>query len=285
MQSTLANGYTTHQSAVEWGVGGLAFLALASALWHAFVPDSLAPVRLLDLMHLYQTIASSGLLALNFPSVYRSFTFNFAWALGLFQSPGMQRSINDMRARTGGSNINGTSNAIGLVNRNMSPYNMPSALSTLASFSAPKALLAKVKALPTTDFRVPNLSLRSVAQRALEDAKLLASAGEVQNYNPSTDDVLEAGIPIYVNYLKIGTANAFMTVFFCSLIFFAIAIGVLGLIYALVFAFTRNGRSAGRIQEFKSHYIAFGRAWVLRVVRHYTLPHCIATAHDHCFRH
>lgn len=275
VQSTLANGHTTHLPAVEWATGGLALLALASALWHAFVPESLAPVRLLDLMQFYQTIASSGLLALNFPSVYRSFTFNFAWALGLFRSSGMQKSINEMRAKTGGSNVNGTSNAIGLINRSMSPYNNgPSPTSGgLATFSASGNFVASIKSFSLADLHVPKLSARGLVQRTLENAKTLASAGEVQNYNPSTDDVLEAGVPIYVNYLRVGTANAFMTVFLCALIFFAISIGVLGLIYALTFALTRNGRSGGRLHDLKARYILFIRAWALRIVSG-SFPEC-----------
>lgn len=267
VQSTLSNGLTTRQTAVEWATGGLAFFALASALWQSAVPDSLAPVRLLDLMHLYQTIASSGLLALNFPSVYRSFTLNFAWALGLFRSSSIQHSIDEMRARTGGSNVNGTSNAIGLVNRSLSPYNNIGALSTLSTYLAPKSLLARIKGMPVTNLRQPGLSLRNVARRALEDVEQLSSAGEVQNYSPSTDQVLEAGMPIYVNSLQIGTANGFMTIFFTALIFFAIAIGILGLTYGMVFAITRRQRVAGRLNEFKGQYPAFVRAWTLRAVR------------------
>jgi hypothetical protein len=74
--------------------GRLALLAVVGALFHTSNPLLLTLVRLLDLMLLLQTIASSGLLAFNYSSVYQAFTLNFGWALGLFRSSGIQASIN-----------------------------------------------------------------------------------------------------------------------------------------------------------------------------------------------
>src|ERR1700683_4690106 len=50
VQSTLSNGWSTHQTAVEWSTGGLALLALLSAIWQSHSPDALAPYRLLALL-------------------------------------------------------------------------------------------------------------------------------------------------------------------------------------------------------------------------------------------
>jgi len=123
VQATLSNGWTTHEPGVEWATGAIAFLAFVSAVWQSRESDSIAPYRLLDIIYLFQAIAASGLLNLNYPIVYRSFTFNFRWALGFFPAPGFQTAINDMRNRTGGHLDDATGNALALTNRKSSPYN------------------------------------------------------------------------------------------------------------------------------------------------------------------
>ena len=37
IQSTLSNGWSTHQPGVSWSIGGLAFVALFSAAWQSFL--------------------------------------------------------------------------------------------------------------------------------------------------------------------------------------------------------------------------------------------------------
>jgi len=132
IQSTLSNGWSTHQPGIAWGIGGLAFVALFSTAWQSFLSGSVAPFRLLDLLGLYQTIASLGFFDLNYPVIYWAFTLNFSWAMGLFsQSPtsSMQNSITNMHHLTGG-NLAGSAadGSVALVNHKLSPwggYNAP----------------------------------------------------------------------------------------------------------------------------------------------------------------
>lgn len=125
VQSTLSNGWSTRQPAVSWATGGLAFLALIACLWYSSAEGStsLAPQRFIDLMFLYQHIGSTGLLNLNYPVVFTSYTLNFSWALGLFAgSTAIQNAIDSMRRRTGG-NGQAAVGVIETVNRKFSPYN------------------------------------------------------------------------------------------------------------------------------------------------------------------
>jgi hypothetical protein len=203
IQSTLSNGWSTHQPGVSWGIGGLAFIALISAAWQSFLPDSIAPFRLLDLLGLYQTIASSGFFDLNYPVIYRAFTLNFSWAMGLFsQSPtsSMQRSITNMRHLTGGNLAGSTAGgSVALVNRRLSPFN----------------------ALTTRDNPIPVVR-------------------EVQTVTAQSTNVLDAGIPIYANSIGIATANAFLTAFFSALILLAIALALLVIIYGVIALSSRS---------------------------------------------
>jgi hypothetical protein len=125
VQSTLSNGWSARQRSVEWSTGALAFVSLLSAIAQSIWPEALAPHRFLDLVYLYQTIASSGLLDLNYPSLYRAYTENFEWAMGLFASAHMQHSIDAMRHATGGSMADSESGSpVGLINRKLSPYSV-----------------------------------------------------------------------------------------------------------------------------------------------------------------
>jgi hypothetical protein len=74
LQSTLSNGWSTHKPSIAWSIGSLAIVALFSAAWKSFLPNTVAPFCLLNLLGLYQTIASSGFFGLNYPIIYQAFT-------------------------------------------------------------------------------------------------------------------------------------------------------------------------------------------------------------------
>ncbi|KAH8990616.1 TRP-domain-containing protein [Lactarius akahatsu] len=257
IQSTLSNGWSTHQPGVSWGIGGLAFLALLSSVWQSFLLDSIAPFRFLDLLGLYQTIASSGFFDLNYPVVYRAFTLNFSWAMGLFsQSPtsSIQDSITKMRHLTGGNLAGSTAGgSVALVNRKFSPY---------STYVVPQSLIAAAQALPHVDLSVPTRPL--LAPNDILPHHLVAR--EVQTVTSQSPNVLDAGVPIYVNTIGIATANAFMTAFFSALILLAIALAFLLMIYGVVAVASRQAYTRPHwIAEIKPRFPLFVRAWGLRI--------------------
>ncbi|KAI0690102.1 hypothetical protein BC835DRAFT_201161 [Cytidiella melzeri] len=253
IQATVSNGWSTHQTAVEWTTGGIALLALISAVgWSYVQPESLPAVRLLDLIYLFQSIAASSLLALNYPIVFRSFALNFAWSLGLFSmSPtsSIQNTINRMRSHTGGDVMGVDSgSAVSLVNRKLSPYN---------TITLINKLLAPVFFAKSS----------GTGLDAIENANVLVG-GNVATVTQESSNILQAGIPIYTNFIGIATANAFMTIFFISLIFIAIAMGILGLGYLITVALARKSWGKRQQATFEAARIAypdFARAWGLRV--------------------
>lgn len=244
VQATLSNGWSAHQTAVEWTTGGIAILFALLSIWASLSPRSLIPFRFLDLLHLFQSVASSALISVNHPSIYRSFALNFAWAIGLFSSSTstIQESINKMRALTGGDMANSTSNsAVGFVNRKLSPFN--TALVNNSSVSD---------------------SLLSNTFTAL------GGSDQVQTVTPVSSNVLQAGIPIYVNSIHVSSANAFMTAFFTALDLIAISIGLLLSLY-IILRFIGPFISSKypphpRIRILQEHYIYFLQAWALRLV-------------------
>jgi hypothetical protein len=308
VQATLANGWSAHQPAVEWVTASFAIVALLSAVAHTVYalywstkassfaktvdPASpyfaLASFRFLDLFYLYQAIASSAFLNINYPSLYRAFTLNFGWAMGLLStSPdsSFQASVDDMRHRTGGQLADSTSaSAIGLVNRKYSPYNvrgydaglLPIFASTLVRRTEEISsdiirVLSKLKftvidlALPGKVDNTPNTGLGRVRTNL---AQSLAVQGEVQTVTPGSDNVLEAGIPIYVNSIHVGTANAFMTMFLYALIVLAIAVVMLLIGYAILLAVKGPRKSQGSFgRKGPIEYNEFAQSWLVRLVR------------------
>jgi hypothetical protein len=255
IQSTLSNGWSTHQTGVSWSLGGLALIALFSAAWQSFVSESIAPFRLLDLLGLYQTIASSGFFDLNYPVIYRAFTLNFSWVIGLFpQSPTshIQNSITNMRHLTGGDLAGSSADgSVALVNRKLSPY------SDGGAFSVPNSLIAAARALPHVDLSASTrqtLSLRGV----LPPGPVVR---EVQTVTSQSSNVLDAGVPIYVNTIGIATANAFMTVFFSALILLAAALALLIMTYGVIALRSRTGS-----HRVKTQFPLVARSWGLRIV-------------------
>jgi hypothetical protein len=248
IQATLSNGWSVHQQSVEWVTGAFAIVALLSAIWQSWSPEAVAPIIFVDLFHLYQTIASTALLNLNYPSVYRAYTLNFAWAMGFLPSTPIQDSINRMRHLTGGTLADSsTGSAVSLVNRKYSPYN--TATNLIVQAAGPALRLVKAMAEPILFSFGPD-------------------QGTVQTVTADSSNILQAGVPIYVNTLHIATANAFMTVFLTVLMLSAIAITILGLIYAtlLGLATMRNPRKTVLWKELLKSYPCYLRAWALRLV-------------------
>lgn len=268
VQSTLSNGQTAHQEAVEWSTGGLAILALLSAIWQSLSPDALSPYRLLDLFYLYQFIATTGLLDLNYPSVYRAFTLNFAWAMGLFSAKSgnaIQTFINHMRHLTGGTMADaGGGGAVGLVNRNLSPYNSPGGLSAVVD---PQTMAVNAARLPQIYITaLSNMSTTGHSFNRLISDMLNLAASEVQTVTQTSSNVLQAGVPIFVSSLGIATANAFMTIFFSVLILVAITLAALGLVYIILHVAICVTSDKERWIEMKYRFPSFSRAWGLRLV-------------------
>ncbi|KAI8994039.1 TRP-domain-containing protein [Trametes punicea] len=271
VQSTLSNGWSTRQFGVQWATGSIALLALAAAIFQSIFGDpssSLAPVRLIDIISLFQSIALSGLLALNFPSLYRSYALNFAWSLGLFSaspSSSIQTSINRMRHLTGGVLSDASSNGVvSFVNRKLSPYNA-------AGFVMPQLSLASASA--SSHDNLADSPFRNASMTSISTSQVLVG-GDVATVTDNSANVLQAGIPIYTNSVGIATANAFMTVFFIVLILAAIVLGVLALVYVitLVLCRTEFAQRHPGILTFRSKYPAFAKAWGIRAALVSALP-------------
>jgi hypothetical protein len=113
IQSGVGNGKSLTTPAVPAIAAGIAGGALIvsgiSALMSGGHPGaSTSSPTFMDVMGWFQSMAMNGMLSVNYPPVYRSFTKNFAFSTLLIPWRGMETSIDSFRQRTGG-NLTGSS--------------------------------------------------------------------------------------------------------------------------------------------------------------------------------
>lgn len=269
LQATLSNGWSTRTPAVAWASAGLFLAALAVALVHSTLKASPSPAvyRWYDVLHLFQVAAATGLLNLNYPSVYANFTLNFGWALGLFHNDNLRNAVNRLRGLTGGKLSDTAYPGVDYVNRKLSPYNeairlvnfnavLPSGATTRDMF---KSFFAQTSYDP--------LDSSSLARRA-------ADIPTVSSTNANS--IVKAGIPTYLNALGIPTADGFDFIFLIYLIAIAVTIGFLALFFLTVFLldlFRREERrGTGWIGRNRRGFMSFATGNFLRLCLVFLFP-------------
>ncbi|RMD43999.1 hypothetical protein DV735_g1101, partial [Chaetothyriales sp. CBS 134920] len=108
IESNVSNGKTVEAPAVSYVAAGVAAAALAASFLSALTSGSSAGSSssspgFTETMWWFQGVAMNGMLSVNYPSIYRSFTKNFAFSTGLVPWESMQRTIDSFRASTGGN--------------------------------------------------------------------------------------------------------------------------------------------------------------------------------------
>jgi hypothetical protein len=114
LQSVVQNGKTANVREAKYAtaciagaallVTGLSALGAAGGASAAGGVSGVGPSpNFGDVMFWFQSIAMDGMLSIQYPSVYRSFSDNFQWSTGLFSWDGMQHSIDSFRGSTGGN--------------------------------------------------------------------------------------------------------------------------------------------------------------------------------------
>lgn len=213
LQTTLSNGLTVKHKGVAIASGVFTLVALLVGLIHTAAVNSPSPAqyRWFDALYLFQTAMATGLLHLNYPLVFMSFTSNFAWAFSLFHSTKMQNSIDSMRDRTGGSLTGMTYDSIDYIDRKLSPYNE----------------YLRGNSVSAADFfkRSTAIPFPTVIQ--------------------SNVTGIQTGLPVFVNEQNIAPANCLTTIFFFFLAFIGIAFVFHILLWLLAFVWSRGASHRG----------------------------------------
>lgn len=274
----LSNGETVRHSWVSWILGGFVFLTiLLSALWFlvgtlaypsASLLASSSPLaanaiwaslgrrkeRLLLLFSLFQFVATTGLLSLNYPNVYTAWTGNYAWSLGIIREKPIVNDIDQLRNNTGGNltRLAGTSGIVGgtealqsiFANNYVVPQSLPSAqeVGTALLDEMGNSRAARNASFPSAS----GLATRALTQSASLVKRAIPYPKVQQPIQSSS--FLHLGLPHWLISLNISPYDAFMVAFINFLFLFAIAIALilLGAAVWALFAFTSRRRAERR---------------------------------------
>ena len=217
-----------------------------------------------EVMFWFQSIATDGMMSLSYPSVYRSFTDNFQWSTGLVSWDGMQQSIDQFRASTGG---NLTKMSIEyLVNNETLVYDKFLSNGT-SSDNSPNVRRA-------VDYTLGEIFARAEINASLNGTKADGSAGNATTAGGGKVMTYVNGIQAKVETLLIPSANTFMTVLliFCIIIA-AVAVCILLFkvileVWALFASFPKA------LTGFRKRYWTFLMSTIVRIVSS-LLPLCI----------
>ncbi|KAI9762530.1 MAG: hypothetical protein M4579_000333 [Chaenotheca gracillima] len=217
IESDVTNGRTAEVAAVSYVAIGVAGAALAmsavSAVAAAGTPGAHgSSPGFGDVVGWFQSMAMNGMLSVNYPPVYRSFTKNFAFSSGLIPWNHMQLSIDDFRRSTGG---NLTTDSVEYLRNATLIY--PGSAADSGSNVTKRGI----------DLFFDNvvLGVRDVTTKVNGSSTNLGGSGANNGTNDDDNKAMHVvhGIQGYVEQLMIPQANTFMTV----LLVFAIVIGAI----------------------------------------------------------
>jgi len=280
IQSTVSNGKTASVPAVSYVAAGVAGAALVmtgvSAVGAAFAGGGAAvggssaaggmgtiSPSFTEVFGWFQGMAMNGMLSVNYPHVYRSFSKNFGFSTGLVPWDGLQRSIDGFRASTGGNLTEMNTDFL----RNATLVYPDGSTTNMGTAKAKRAF---------DDFLF-------LARRQIETS--VSDTAPANSSDPNAPESIRqavSGIQGYVQELSIPSANTFMTVLLVVAIAIA-AIAVSILLVKLILEFwALFGSFPKALSGFRKHYWgSIGRAitslilllygvWVLYCVFQFT---------------
>jgi hypothetical protein len=213
--SDVSNGKTVSLPAVSYVAAGVAGAALlvtgvstigAAAGGGTTAGSGTMSPSFTEVFTWFQGLAMNGMMSVNYPPVYRSFTKNFAFSTGIIPWTAMQISIDNFRAATGG---NLTDDSVQFLQNTTLDFSDGSSSSTIArrTYSLVDGIL--------------------LARDSLETS-VNGSSSTASSSSSSSLQTTVKGIQAYVEQLSVPQANTFMTVLLIvAIIIAAIAVGIL----------------------------------------------------------
>jgi hypothetical protein len=252
IQSQVSNGKTANVPAVPYvaaGVAGAALVATgASAVGSIFAggaggvgtgggggAGTVSP-SFTEVMGWFQGLAMNGMLSVNYPPIYRSFTKNFAFSTGLIPWEQLQVGIDNFRASTGGNLDEDSIQAL----RNATLV-FPD-----GSTATPEKGFAKAKRAAE--------AFAMLAARQIE-----INVGATGDALPQEDkgpalELSVSGIQAFTQQLMVPKSNTFMTVLLVvAILIGAIAVGIL-LVKVILEAWALFGNFPESLAGFRKHY-------------------------------
>ncbi|KAK3707034.1 hypothetical protein LTR37_012366 [Vermiconidia calcicola] len=247
VQSTVGNGNTLNMPVISYAAAGIAAAALALSALGALAAGgqpgaATSSPTFGEIIGWFQGMAMNGMLSVQYPQVYQSFTTNFAFSTGLVPWGTMQNTIDGFRGKTGGN----------LTDANY-PWLKHNATLVYANGNS-------------------NSGSSGLFRRAIGNAMLFARDGtEVEVNGQSTtvggngansttseaatkDQNSVSGIQAYVEQLTIPQENTFMTVLLIWAIVVAVLIVGILLIKVILEAWSMFGTLPKSLESWRKRY-------------------------------
>jgi hypothetical protein len=261
IQSKVTNGKTASVPAVSYvaaGVAGAAMLVTgASALGAAFAgggavggggssaggTGTISP-SFTEVFTWFQGMAMNGMMSVNLPPVYRSFSKNFAFSMGLIPWTTLQASIDSFRNSTGG---NLTASSVGQLQQTTLVFPDGTEMSGNSS-------LFRVKRALDGFARLAERQIETSINTTAPDATTAGQAGDPAGNEMASLKQAVSGIQGYVQALSIPESNTFMTVLLIvAIVIAAIAVGIL-LVKVILEFWALFGSFPKALAGFRKHY-------------------------------
>ncbi|KAI1416820.1 TRP-domain-containing protein [Hypoxylon sp. FL1857] len=249
VQSQVTNGKTASVPAVSYiaagvagaallvggvGAAGAAFSGGAGAMGGGAGAGGTISPSFTDIFGVFQGFAVNGMMSVQLPQVYRSFTKNFAFSTGLIPWQHMQISIDNFRAVTGGN----------LTNDSVEFLQKATLVFPDNSTSSPSGKFFK-RALESG-----YLAIRDVET----SANATATNGTEATSTEATLRAAASGIQAFAQQLSVPQANTFMTVLLIVAIVIAVIVVGILLIKVILEAWSLYGSFPESLTGFRKHY-------------------------------
>ena len=242
LQSNVDNGKTVEVHAVSYVAAGIAGAALLltglSALGGAGAGGHTPSPNFGEVIGWFQSISFNGLMSVNYPPVYRSFSKNFAFSTGLVPWDSMQTSIDKFRKSTGG---NLTHDSVEYLRNATLVYSDGSSTNSSSLTRRGLEILDGLVLRPRGDV---STSVNSTG----------SSSNSISNSGESKVTHYVHGIQGYVEQLTIPQANTFMTVLLVfAIVVAAISVGIL-LLKVILETWALFGSFPKKLTNFRKRY-------------------------------
>ncbi|OAX81702.1 hypothetical protein ACJ72_03959 [Emergomyces africanus] len=238
ISSTVGNGKSLEAPAVSYVAAGIAGAALvlsgAAALAASGNPGAAtSSPTFSEVFGWFQSMATNGMLSVNYPPVYRSFTKNFGFSTGLIPWKQMQMSIDDFRNKTGG---------------NLTHNNFQFLQNATLIFDDGSGSSSNAKRSLNLLSRSADLAIREISTSINE-----TSTGGGPEEESGVNHVVK-GIQAYVEMLSVPESNTFMTVLLIfAIVVAAIAVGIL-LFKVILEVWAMFGSFPQKLTNFRKDY-------------------------------
>lgn len=224
--------------------GGISAASSAIAGGGAASTGATPSPSFMDVMTWFQGMAMNGMSSVNMPSVYRKFSKNFAFSVGLVNFERMQLAIDDFRLATGGNLTGDSVQYLDNATLVFSDGSMESLADSSSKFKRAMVHLYDVVAREiTTSVNETDTSTNST------DSSNSASSSVGSTYTETVE-----GIQAYVEELSIPNANTFMTVLLIVACVMAAIICIVLLVKVILELWAMFGKLPKGLLGFRQHY-------------------------------